>query len=439
MKTINKIAFVAFLSCFLSASSVFAALPYGLKEGKPYKGQTVKILVVVTPQFKGIELRDSEFTELTGIQLEWTEIPFGSLQEKVASVGVAANGNFDVVNYLDSWGPAYSHWLVVLDDLLKKDNISMSRYPQAFAKSASFQDKVMGFPLRAHPQLFFYREDLFRELGLKVPETWDDVVAAGKVIKKKKGIGGLACYYGVDGNKQNLFVWLNFLWANGADIFDSKTRPVWDSKKAIAATKAYVELHTKHDICGAGATSNLEQDARLQFQQGKAAMLPVWWWAYSGFTNPKASTLNKDQVAFTGMPKYNGKVVTYAISMPFSISKYSKNKEASWEFLKWLSNPDIEKRNATEREVQGVSIVNNVVTHNQNLLDEDVNRANDNIQKAAYRSLVNSDIMPQIPEWPEIGDLISNAIQAAAGGGDVDELMKDSAKKAKRILKRAGY
>ena len=54
-------------------------------------------------------------------------------------------------------------------------------------------------------------------------------------------------------------------------------------------------------------------------------------------------------------------------------------------------------------------------------------------------SLANSDIMPQIPEWPEIGDLLSNAIQKASTGGDVEELMAEAGKRAQRILRRAGY
>ena len=91
------------------------------------------------------------------------------------------------------------------------------------------------------------------------------------------------------------------------------------------------------------------------------------------------------------MPSYKGETVTYAISMPFSISKHSKNQEASWEFLKWLSNPELDRRNAIEREVAGEPIVNNVVTHKQSLVDPEVNAANDNIQQAAALSLSNSD------------------------------------------------
>ena len=83
-------------------------MPYDLMDGKPFAGTKLNILSVVTPQFDGLMLRDDEFTDLTGIETEWTFIPFGSLQEKMNAEGIAANGNFDVVNYLDSWGPLTS-------------------------------------------------------------------------------------------------------------------------------------------------------------------------------------------------------------------------------------------------------------------------------------------------------------------------------------------
>jgi len=146
-------------------------LPYGLKPGKPYAGATLNILSVVTPQFDGLRLRDSEFTELTGIDTEWTFVPFTALQEKVASVGVAADGSFDVVNYLDSWGPANAHWLLRIDDQMAADGISMDRYPPAFAKSAQFRGETVGLPVRAHAQLMFYRKDVLAELGMEPPGT----------------------------------------------------------------------------------------------------------------------------------------------------------------------------------------------------------------------------------------------------------------------------
>ena len=423
-----------------SPAAVAGELPYGLEAGKPYAGTKLNILSVVTPQFEGLMLRDGEFTELTGIETEWTFIPFTSLQEKVASVGVAADGGFDVVNYLDSWGPPNAHWLVGIDGMMAEDGIGMDRYPAAFAKSAQFEGRTIGFPLRAHAQLMFYRKDVLAEVGMEPPRTWDDVVAVADAIRAKGlDVEPLALYFHNDGNRQNLFIWLNFLWAAGADVFDAKTCPIWDSEEGLAATEDYVALHTVHKATNPSSISFVEQDARQSFQQGKSAMIPVWWWAYSPFINPKSSVLTKEQVGFAGMPAYQGRTVTYAISMPFSISKYSKHQGAAWEFMKWLSNPALEKMNATEREVAGKTIINNVVTHAANLQDADVNAANDMIQQAAWESLKESDIMPQIAEWPEIGDILSAAITKAAAGGDTRALMTEASGQARKILRRAGY
>lgn len=435
IRRLASLAAAAAVATSLSISAFAADTKYNLLPNKPFAGTKLNILSVVTPQFDGLMLRDKEFTELTGIETEWTFIPFVSLQEKVTAEGVAANGAYDVVNFLDSWGPPNSHWLLPIDELMERDGISMSRYPSAFARSAQFEGKTLGFPLRAHPQLLFYRKDLIPN----PPKSWADMIGIAKELKKSHpDIAPLALYYNNDGNRQNLFIWINFLWAAGADVFNDDWTAAWTSEAALQATEDYIALHTKHGVTNKSSLAFVEQDARQSFMQGKSAMIPVWWWAYSGFYNPKTSTLDKSQVAFTGMPSYKGKTKTYAISMPFSISSYSKNQGAAWEFLKWLSNPEMDKANAIQREVGGKKIVNNVVTHISSLTDKDVNAANDGIQAAAWESLKESDIMPQIPEWPEVGDVLSAAIAKAAAGGDVRELMQEAAERSNRILKRAG-
>ena len=430
-----KACAISALAFTLTCGTLSAETKYNLTPGKPYAGTKLNILSVVTPQFDGLMLRDDEFTELTGIETEWTFIPFGSLQEKMNAEGIAANGQFDVVNYLDSWGPPNAHWLKPIDDLMAKDGISMDRYPAAFAKSAQFEGKTLGFPLRAHPQLMFYRKDLIPE----PPTSWEELIEVGKKLKETNpDVAPLALYYNNDGNRQNLFIWINFLWAAGGKIFNDDWTAAWASEEGLKATEDYIALHTEHKVTNPNSLAFVEQDARQSFMQGKSAMIPVWWWAYSGFYNPDSSTLSKDQVAFAGMPSYGGETRTYAISMPFSISSYSKNQDAAWEFLKWLSNPEMDKANAIEREVAGKKIVNNVVTHISSLTDEAVNAANDGIQAAAWDSLKESDIMPQIAEWPEVGDILSAAIAKAAAGGDVRELMTQAAKQSDRVLKRAG-
>ena len=428
-----KVGIASVALAFVSVPASAEDVPYNLLSDKPFANTKLNILSVVTPQFDGLMLRDDEFTELTGIETEWTFIPFGSLQEKINAEGIAANGAFDVVNYLDSWGPPNAHWLYPIDSLMARDGISMERYPAAFARSAQFEGKTLGFPLRAHPQVLFYRKDLIPE----PPKSWEDIAAMADTWSHE-GISPIALYYNNDGNRQSLFIWLNFLWAAGADVFNDDGTAGWTTEAALEATEDYIGMLTKYGVANPNSVAFVEQDARQSFMQGNSAMVPGWWWFYSAFLNPEASTLTKDQIGFVGMPSYRGVTKTYAISMPFAISDYSRNKDAAWEFLKWLSNPEMDRANAVVREVKGKRIVNNVVTHISSLTDPEVNAANDGIQMAAWDSLRESDIMPQIPEWTEVGDLLSAAIAEAAAGGDTRQLMLAAAEQANRVLRRAG-
>ena len=414
--------------------SAFASR-YGLKAGKPYAGTKLKIIAATSSQFEGLMLRSQEFMELTGIETEWEFVPFAQLQERVASVGVAADASVDVVNYLDSWGPPETYWLLPLDEMLAADGISMNRYPPGFAASARYKDKVIGLPMRGHAQIMFRRKDLIPA----APKSWDDVIAISKELKGKGEIEPLAMYYANDGERQNIYLWASFLWSAGGEILDENMQAAWTSEIGMKATEDYIGLHTRDKVTDPASVVYNEQDARSAFQQGTVAMIPVWWWAYSAMTNPKTSKLAKHQIGFSGLPSYQGNRVTCGVSMPFSISDYSKNKDAAWEFLKWVSNPRLEKINAIERNVGGVAIDNSVVTHSANFKDVEVNLANSNIHAAAWESLEQSRALPHFQEWPEVGNLISAAIAKAASGGDVRDAMTQAAQTTNRLMKRAGH
>ena len=434
----------------LAASATAAAMPalaqgsgsapYGLKPGKPYAGTKLTIMAVTTPQFQALEKRQAEFTQLTGITATWDFVSFQALQDKVTSVGVGTDGTYDVVNYLDGWGPPNAYWFVKLAPLLKRDGLSMDRYLPGFIKASSYKGEVTGLPMRSHGQLFYYRKDIFDQLGLKAPETWDDVIAAGKVIRAKRtDIEPLALTFHNDGTRQSLFHWCDFIWSSGNQILDDKMRPGWTTDSAIKATEYYIGLLTKEKVANPASISFVEQDARVSFQQGKSAMIPIWEWAYSPMVTPGQSVLTAAQLGFTKWPTYEGRAITCASTLPFSINSFSKKQDAAWEFMKWLSNPEMDKSNAIVREIGGMKIINNVVNVTENFLDPEVNAANAGVPKACYESLKTSDTLPMIPEWPQVGDLLANAIERAAGGGDVRALMTKAAADATAVLKQAGY
>ena len=231
-----------------------------LKAGKPYAGTEVNLLTVVAPQFKAHEARLSEFEALTGIKVKYQYVPFASTREKLTAELVGQSAQYDVLSTMDVWGPSMYQLFEPLNAMLAEKKIDMeSRYPYAHLRAARDGNgngkNILGFPIRGHVQLMFYRRDIFDKLGLKAPNTWDDMVEAGKVITAKTDMSGVAMYYGKTAG-QNLMIWFNYLWGNGGELLDAKGQPAFNSPAGIAATQAYIDVMLKHKAAPAASASS---------------------------------------------------------------------------------------------------------------------------------------------------------------------------------------
>ena len=74
------------------AEEAMEELPYGLKPGKPYDGEKLTLLLNNAAKNTALSQHAAEFTEMTGIEVEFDMVPFGSLLEKITSEGVAGTG-----------------------------------------------------------------------------------------------------------------------------------------------------------------------------------------------------------------------------------------------------------------------------------------------------------------------------------------------------------
>ncbi|WP_210338734.1 sugar ABC transporter substrate-binding protein [Ensifer sp. ENS06] len=411
-----------------------------LLEGKPFAGTTINVMLPQSSQFRAHERRLSAFEELTGIKAVYTYVPYGQVRDKITTEAVAGSSEYDVVCYQDTWGPSLSIYLQPLDEMLKRDGIDMDRYPQAYKLGSQIDGVTYGLPVRGHPQMLFYRKDLFEAAGVKPPTTWDEVAAAGAAIQSANpDVSGVAMYYGKGNGQQNLFLWLNHLWGKGGDIFspDFKESRFTDPA-AVEATQMYLDLLLKQKVAAPGSVQFVEGDAVNSVSQGKSAMVMVWWWVYSVLTGEK-STLKPEQVGFAPMPQFAGSTpVSYALSLPFAVSSLSQKKDAAWEFMKWVSTPELEIECAIDKSDPKTSDI--VVTHSKSFLDEKVNKANHGLHKVAAQSLEGSRIMPQLKEWPQIAVTLENMIsELATGSRPVKDGLDQAAQDIDRILRRAGY
>jgi multiple sugar transport system substrate-binding protein len=407
-----------------------------LKSGKPYAGTEVNLLTVVAPQFKAHEARLGEFEALTGIKVKYQYVPFASTREKLTAELVGQSAQYDVLSTMDVWGPSMYQLFEPLNAMLAEKKIDMeSRYPYAHLRAARDGNgngkNILGFPIRGHVQLMFYRRDIFEKLGLKAPGTWDDMVEAGKLITAKTDLSGVAMYYGKTAG-QNLMIWFNYLWGTGGDLLDAKGQPAFNSPAGIAATQAYIDVMLKHKAAPAASASFNETDAVNSVAQGKSAMVPVWWWRYASLVDPKVSTLKPEQVAFAPLPSMPGKPnTTYTNTWFYGINRNSKKKAAAMEFLTWLSQPEIERGVLLDKSMNEV-----VAMQTKNLLDADVNVRFNGMHVFGARALKGAKGTPLFPQWPQVSDVLEATIsELASGKGQVKPALDDAAARVRKAMR----
>ena len=400
----------------LSAAAAHAQSSAALKPGKPYAGATVNVLTVVAPQFSAHEAKLSEFEALTGIKVKYQYVPFASMREKLAAELVAQTDQYDVLSVMDVWGPSLYKLFDPLNERLAEKQIDMpGRYPHAHLRAArdgNGQGKnILGMPIRGHVQLLFYRKDVFAKLGLKPPETWDQMVEAGKQIQAKTDMAGVAMYYGKTSG-QNLMVWFNYLWGMGGELLDAKGQPAFNSPQGVAATQAYIDVLLKHKVAPPGSASFNEADAVNSVAQGRSAMVPVWWWRYAGLTDAKTSTLKPEQVGFAPLPSMPGQTATtYTNSWFYGINRSSKRKDAAMEYLTWLSQPEIERSVLLDKTRNEV-----VAVQTKNLIDPDVNVRYGGMHLFGAQALKGARGTPLFAQWAQVSDILEATISELVGG-----------------------
>lgn len=407
-----------------------------LKPGKPYAGTELNLLTVVAPQFKAHEARLGEFEALTGIKVKYQYVPFGNTREKLTAELVGQSAQYDVLSTMDVWGPSMYQLFEPLNAMLAEKKIDMeSRYPYAHLRAARDGNgngkNILGFPIRGHVQLMFYRRDIFDKLGLKAPATWDDMVEAGKVITAKTDMSGVAMYYGKTAG-QNLMIWFNYLWGAGGELLDAKGQPAFNSPAGIAATQAYIDVMLKHKAAPAASASFNETDAVNSVAQGKSAMVPVWWWRYASLVDPKVSTLKPEQVAFAPLPSMPGKPnTTYTNTWFYGINHFSKKKAAAMEFLTWLSQPEIERAVLLDKSMNEV-----VAMQTKNLIDADVNVRYNGMHVFGAQALKGAKGTPLFPQWPQVSDVLEATIsELASGKGQVKPALDDAAARVRKAMR----
>ena len=210
---------------------------------------------------------------------------------------------------------------------------------------ATFGDKKYFVPTEIGASVVWYRKDLYEKLGLKVPTTWDELMANAEAGKK----AGLWPFLLANQKKwPSQFMWSAILVNKfGLDTYQglvNNTIP-WTDSRAVETTKIMADL-AKADMFEPSFNSIDVGPAMVPWSQGKA----LHW--YQGSFN--LGRFRGDQAKccvvpmdFFPMPSIDGKKPVMSVYDEDTIMIHAKSphKDEAAEFVDWM----ISKQAMTEK------------------------------------------------------------------------------------------
>ena len=182
---------------------------------------------------------------------------------------IETGGNANIIQY-SSPPQIFANALVDVTDITTELSEEGGGYlPNAPYQMGSEDGKWLGVPLGQHNWFINYRQDWLKEEGYDTfPDTWDEALTLGKILKEKGRPYGLTLsdQAGGDGNGVPRLM----LWAFGGKEFNEDGSLALDSEETLAALEFAIQLH--NDACDPGQVGYDDGANNAAFLAGKLSM-----------------------------------------------------------------------------------------------------------------------------------------------------------------------
>ncbi len=180
-----------------------------------------------------------------------------------------------------------------LDDLVEKYGQNLT--PNQLIK---INGEIMAIAMMVNAQHLMYRDDILSDLGIAVPTTYDEMLAAAEKIKAagvvEYPIGGT---FKTGWNLGEEFI--NMYLGMGGEFFGPDNNATIDNEQGVAALEMLKKLTEYMDPEYLVSDSTYVQQ---QFQQGKIAMANLWASRAGAMDDPNESQV-VGKVKMAGAPK----------------------------------------------------------------------------------------------------------------------------------------
>lgn len=290
---------------------------------------------------------DDTFTPNTGIKVNVKLVQADAILTAV----VAGNGP-DVVMSVDGWFAVNYAMRHAVEDLTQFDDfeeVIKPFYPSALEPLTYDNGTTKGVYGLPETQIFsvlFYREDVLEELGLEVPQTWEDIIAMLPTIQGNNMSVGVPF---PDISNVDMSGFNALIYQNGGTIYsEDKQRTVIDSEAGVAAFKFYTSLYNDYGL-------PTVFDFVSRFRSGE---MPIGVGQYTLYNTLAVSAPEIrglwDFALYPGTLKEDGtidrSVHANGLCCMMVATDNETVKKNAWEFMKWWVSADAQVRFGREME-----------------------------------------------------------------------------------------
>ena len=318
------------------------------------KGATLRVVGSNHPWTDAMENLLPKFEQETGIRIVLEKYGEDQLSQKLTTEFAGGGSAIDVFMtrpLQESRLMKKNGWYADLSSYIgKESDYDFDDFAPSAREATVLDDFVTSIPLVTEAQVLYYRKDLLEAKGIKPPTTIDELYAAAeKLTEKSKDMYGFVAR----GQRAPLVTqFSSYLYSYGGDFFDRKTnKATIDTPEALAAMDMYGKL--LREFGPPGVLNMSWPQAVAIFAQGKVALYTdasVFW---SNILDPTKSTV-ADKTGVVVFPKGPKGAKMYNItSWGLAISAASKQKDAAWTFVKYMTDKNAFLFIQGEKAVQG--------------------------------------------------------------------------------------
>lgn len=312
---------------------------------KPFAG-TELVLASMTDQYvKAFRVLGPKFEEQTGIKITLDELGYVDLYQKLTADFVGNTANYDLMTVDIVWSGEYAAngYTLPLDEFMErdKDQLQLDDIMPVSWTLGEWEGKHWAYPLAGYANVLNYRKDVLAEAGVEPPKTQQELLeVAEKLTKADQDFYGVALL-GAKGPAvaQDYMVWVQQF---GGSILDQDGQPKINTPDNVKILEHFGSLFK---FAPPGSTDYWWDQRETAFRSGKVAMMEGWSIARAGYEDPEISQIvGKVDIALA--PVGEGIEAKYGFGgwgIGINADSTKPEQEAAWEFIKWLSSPEIQK------------------------------------------------------------------------------------------------